>query len=209
MTSIDHPSLQRVRYAAAEPTSWLTHARTLRQAAEDLWTAGNAHDRSPGSELGAAVLVKWASPDFTPPLMGGSTCDVCFMLFGFALENLAKGIIVCRDPKLVSKGRLRKWHGNGHDILALFLRAKIEVSAEEEKLLARTSRTTEWKGRYPVAMNFDKVGAQDRIIGHTAVSNVWPPDDYTRLCTLYDRARAVLLQTMKDVPPLPVDYNFE
>ena len=209
MTSIDDPWLQRVRYAAAEPTSWLTHARTLRQAAEDLWIAGNAHDRAPGSELGATVLVNWAKPDFTPPLMGGSTCEVCFMLFGFALENLTKGIIVCRDPKLVSKDRLRKWHGNGHDVLALFVRAEIEASPEEEELLTRLTRITEWRGRYPVAMNFDKVGPQDRIIGHMAVSNIWPADDYTRLCSLYDRAKAVLRKTMEEVPPLPVDYNFE
>ena len=58
-------------------------------------------------------------------------------------------------------------------------------------------------------MNFKEVDAQDRIIGHTAVSNIWPADDYMRLCTLYDRAKAVLLQTMKDVPPLPADHNFE
>ena len=33
------------------------------------------------------------------------------MAFGFALENLAKGIIVCRDPSLVSRDRLKRWHG--------------------------------------------------------------------------------------------------
>jgi hypothetical protein len=209
MTGHDDPWLQRVRYAAAEPTSWLQHARALRQAAEDLWTAGNAHDRTPGSELGATVLVKWTSPDFAPPETGGSTREVCFMLFGFALENLAKGIIVCRDPKLVSRDRLRKWHGNGHDLSALFDRAAIPVPEEERKLLGRTTRITEWKGRYPVAMNFDDVGLQDPIVGHIAVSNLWPADDYVGLSALYERAKAVLLKTMKDVPPLPVDYNFE
>ena len=103
MTNIDDPWLQRVRYAAAEPTSWLTHARTLRQAAEDLWIAGNAHDRAPGSELGATVLVNWASPDFAPPLMGGSTCEVCFMLFGFALVS----------PTLKKRRNLDGWSTEG------------------------------------------------------------------------------------------------
>jgi hypothetical protein len=208
MAGHDDPWLQRVRYAAAEPTSWHHHARTLRQAAEDLWTAGNAHDRAPGSELGATVLAQWTSPEFTCPETGGSTRDVCFMLFGFALENLAKGIIVCRDPKLVASDRLKKWHGNGHDLSALFDRAKIPVSADERELLTRATRITEWKGRYPVAMTFDDVSLQDPIVGHIAVSNVWPADDYARLCTLYERAKALLLETMNDVPPLPVDYNF-
>jgi hypothetical protein len=207
MTGNDESWLQRIRYTAAEPTSWLSHARTLRQAAEDLWIAGNAHSRDPGSELGATVLASWTRPGFVPPDTGGSTCDVCFMVFGFALENLAKGIIVCRDPTLVSKDRLRKWHGNGPR--RAIQSAAISVSEQEHQLLERTTRITEWKGRYPVAMNFDEVGAQDRIIGHIAVSNVWPADDYTLLCQLYERAKVILLETMKNVPPLPADFNFQ
>lgn len=208
MTGNNDQWLQRVRHTAAEPTSWLHCARVLRQAAEDLWIAGNAHDQAPGSELGTTVLAKWTSPDFKPPEMGGSTREVCFMVFGFALENLAKGVIVSRDPQLVSKGRLSNWHGNGHDLSALFDRAAISVSKQERILLDRTTRITEWKGRYPVAMNFDKVGPQDPIIGHIAVSNHWPADDYAVLCTLYERAKTVLLEKMNDVPPLPSDYNF-
>ena len=197
--------LQRVRFTAAEPTSWLNHARTLRQAAEDLWNAGNLHARMPGSELGSTVLVSWSAPDSEHPETGGSTRDVCFMLFGFALENLAKGILVCRDPTVVSQGRLRRWHGNGHDLGPLFERAKISLTDDERRLLDRTTRITEWKGRYPVAMNFDEVGPHDPIIGYIAVAESWPPDDYHALSGLYDRAKTALLQTMKEVPPLLAD----
>ena len=101
MTNSNENWLQRVRYTAAEPTSWLSRARTLRQASEDLWISGNTHSRNPGSELGATVISDWTSPDFVPSETGGSTCDVCFMVIGFALENLAKGIIVCRDASVV------------------------------------------------------------------------------------------------------------
>ena len=208
MTSENEPWLQRVRNAAAEPTSWLMSAHTLRQAAEDLWDVGNAHDREPGSELGAEVLTSWISPGYVRPLMGGSTSGVCFMVFGFALENLAKGIIVGRDPSVVGKKRLSKWHGKGHDLVALFERAAIAVSDEERQVLLRTTRTTEWRGRYPVAMNFDQVGGQDRIIGHVAVSNVWPADEYSALCILYQRAKQILEKTMEEVPSLPADHDF-
>jgi len=101
MTTNNEHWLQRVRYTAAEPTAWLSHARTLRQAAEDLWRSGNAHSRNPGSELGATVLANWTSSGFVSPETGGSTCDVCFMVFGFALENLAKGIIVYERAKAI------------------------------------------------------------------------------------------------------------
>jgi hypothetical protein len=209
MTTDAEAWLQRVRYTAAEPTAWLSHARTLRQAAEDLWIAGNAHVRNPGSELGATVLVNWKSPEFDPPETGGSTCDVCFLLFGFALENLTKGIIVCRDPSVVKKGKLKRWHGKGHDLVKLFDQAGIAVDADERQTLERTSRLAEWKGRYPVAMNFYDVDVRDPIVGHVAVSNVWPADEYARLSKLYETAKAVLLETMKEIPALPADHKFE
>ena len=130
------------------------------------------------------------------------------MLFGFALENLARGIIVCRDPRLVFRVRLEKWHGKGHNLAALFEWAKIPVAEEERKVLDRTTRVTEWKGRYPVAMNFYGVGPQDRVLGHIAVSDSWPPDEYKKLSALYDKAKTLLQQTMAEVPPLPEDYTF-
>jgi hypothetical protein len=200
--------LQRVRHTAADPSFWLLHAVVLRQAAEDLWNAGNEHDLRPGSELGSTVLVDWRVPDWTPPKTGGSTRDVCVMLFGFALENLAKGIIVCRDPARVSSNRLESWHGNGHDLARLFQWAKVEITEEERTLLDRTTRVTEWKGRYPVAMNFDKVSFHDPVMGHIGIGESWPEDDYKALSGLYDKAKAVLQQTMEEVPPLPADYSF-
>lgn len=209
MINSPEPWLQRVRYTAAEPTAWLNHARTLRQAAEDLWLAGNAHQRSPGSELGATVLVQWRAPGaLPPPEMGGSTCDVCFMLFGFALENLAKGIIVCRDPKRVSRRNLKRWHGTGHQLVGLFDSAAIPLASEEREVLDRMSRMTEWKGRYPVPMDFYKVQYGDQLVGYLAPSNIWPADEYTRLSALYDTARAALIRAMEDVPALPGDYDF-
>ena len=209
MTSPNEEWLQRVRYTAAEPTAWLGHARTLRQAAEDLWKAGNAHDSNPGSEIGATVLVNWSDPNFVRPETGGSTYDVCIMVLGFALENLTKGIIVCRSPTLVTKGKLKRWHGKGHDLVALFNQARIGMDERERQTLERTSRMSEWKGRYPVAMNFYEVDVQDPIIGHVAVSNVWPADEYARLCKLYDSTKALLIETMEAVSPLPADYQFE
>lgn len=110
---------------------------------------------------------------------------------------------------LVSRARLKSWHGAGHDLSALFGRAAIVVSTEEQMTLDRITRITEWKGRYPVAMNFYDVGVQDRIIGHVAISNIWPADEFACLCQLYERVKALLIVAMEQVPPLPADYKFE
>ena len=205
MTDNNESWLQGVRITAAEPTSWLRHARTLRQAAEDIWIAGNTHDRNPGSELESTVVSSWESSEYVHEETGGSTCDICFMLFGFALENLTKAIIVCRDP---NKVKANKWLGRGHDLVKLFDLSELPVDDLERDLLQRVTRIIEWKGRYPVPLDFNEVGVQDCVIGYLAISNIWPADDYKLLCQLYKKTKAVLLETMKSIPLLPSDFDF-
>ena len=60
-----------------------------------------------------------------------------------------------------------------------------------------------------MAMSFYDVGVQDPIIGHVAVSHVWPADELAVCVKLYERAKAVLVEIMEKVPPLPADYKFE
>ncbi|HAF11548.1 MAG TPA: hypothetical protein DCK98_15910 [Chloroflexi bacterium] len=211
MGEVPEAWLQRVRLTAAEPNFWLETARKLRQAAEDLWIAGNNHQRNPGSELGVALLFKWTNPetrDQPVPETGGSTREQCFMMFGFALENLAKAIIVCHDPVLVRRDKLQKWHGHGHDLGRLFDWAKIPLSDGERQVLDRAARLIAWKGRYPVPMSFYEAGAQDPLIGYIAVGDSWPPDEYARLSVLYDKAKAEVQRTIQDVPALSADHDF-
>lgn len=207
MSEVSENWLQRVRLTAAEPVVWLNCARMLRQAAEDLWDAGNAHSASPGSELGAIVLASYQTPGFTPPPTGGITRNVCFMLFGYALENLTKGVILCRDPSLVKSRFLEKLGQHGHELVYLFERAGIELTDEEREVLERTTRMTMWKGRYPVPLKFATSRGDDPMLGYIAVGN-WPEEDYSALSDLYDKAKLALQQTMQSVPPLPEDHNF-
>jgi hypothetical protein len=208
MAKQDENWLQRIRLTAADPTLWLKHARTLRQAAEDLWISGNEHDRNPGSELGATLLYAAKNPDFTPPETGGTTREVCFMLFGFALENLAKGIIVCRDPERVTQSGFKGWDKRGHKLVELFEQAKYKLTDDERKLLERVTRLTEWKGRYPLPMGFDKVTLHEPLLGYIALVESWPPDEYKALCDMYDKAKAEFNQVMLATPPLAEDHDF-
>ena len=130
------------------------------------------------------------------------------MILGFALENLAKGIIVCRDPKRVGGAHLEDWRRKGHKLAELFDWAGIPVTDAEREVLNRTARLIAWKGRYPVPMNFDEMTLQDPVIGYLAVTNIWPADEYRQLSVLYDKAKAALIQVMQEVPPLTIDHDF-
>lgn len=204
--------LQVARYTAAEPTSWDRKAHCLRKAAGLLWDAGN-EGRIATTGPKPQTLVSWEREGFEAPKMGGGQeSEVCFMLLGFALENLAKGILVCRDPSLVSRKRLRGWHTDsqsGHDLVLLFDRCKIAVSEPERRLLARTTRLIVWRGRYPIPMNFYDIDpGRDPLTGQLAIGEGPLEDDFNGLQALYERVDAALRKTMEETPPLSADYDF-
>ena len=131
------------------------------------------------------------------------------MLFGYALENLVKGIIVCRDPTLVTEKRLRRWDKRGHRLIALFADAGIQLDESELNLLGRVTRMTEWKGRYPVPLDFSKTDPQsDAVIGSLVVTSRWPVEDYEGLVDIYEKTVVELKRTMSENPPLPADHDF-
>lgn len=71
---------------------------------------------------------------------------VCLMLFGLAIENLAKAVIVSRRSPLDSVGQVRF---RNHDLPSLIREAGLSVSGEELILLQRLQGFIEWAGKYP------------------------------------------------------------
>jgi hypothetical protein len=187
-----------VQEVAADPGFWLISAYRLEEAARFLWDAGNEFMRNPRPGPNTIAMNHWRSSDADIPDRGGPTSDVAFMLLGFALENLAKGIVVCREPELVTKMGLEKWPGQSHDLVVLFDRACIPVTDDERHVLAIVSQLTEWSGRYPVPMTFDK----------TDPLGAWPPTVYTHLRNLLGKAKSEMTRTMGEIPPLLAGHQF-
>jgi hypothetical protein len=77
------------------------------------------------------------------------------LLMGLALENMVKGILVARDSSLVSGGKLSRDLTGSHDLLALFNKVGLELSAEDRDLLRRLGECVLWAGRYPVPKSED------------------------------------------------------
>ena len=174
------------------------NAYNLEEAARLLWDAGNEYMRNPRPGPHTTVLNFYRAPGVDIGDIGGPGRDAAFMLLGFALENLVKGIIVCREPALVTKEGLEKWPGNSHDLEALFDKAGISVTPEERVVLKLATQLTEWSGRYPVPMTFNKA---NRLGG-------WPPTVYAVLSDLSTRAKEEIKKTMAAIPPLPEGHEF-
>ncbi len=130
---------------------WLGKAEKLKRAALILYNADlpdlrlydHAH-RKALEEIGeeGKAPVRHPHPDMLP----------AFSLFGSALENLLKGVMVHNDPGLIGADKLSQ-SLKSHDLLELAKDAGVTFSAPETKLLAWLSEVVIWKARYSVPTN--------------------------------------------------------
>ncbi len=93
------------------------------------------------------------------------------LLYGLALENLLKAIIIDREPTTAAGGLPRQFRGpSGHNLPSLAKRAGLDLSQEEKDLARRLTAYVEWAGRYPVPTR-----AEGMTIKQDAVGGAWLP----------------------------------
>jgi len=127
------------------PELWALNARRLKQAADILFEAyeQDLKDMTAGeSPLQLHNL----------ELSGPAT-----LLYGLALENILKAILLTTSPDAITDGKLRKWPKDGHDQILLAHEAKIKLTINEENILRRLSEFVRWAGRYPIPKSADKM----------------------------------------------------
>ena len=130
---------------AESPAIWALSARRLKHSADLIFDA---------YEIDLQQMARNASPlEFNNLEVAGAAT----LLFGLAVENLLKAIIITREPKTVEDGRLRDWPGNGHELILLAEKANIRLDAQQQDLLQRLVAFVEWAGRYPVPKKVTKL----------------------------------------------------
>ena len=80
--------------------------------------------------------------------------SVAYMLAGFAIENLLKGLLVARESPFDENGRFKF---ATHDLRQLAQDAGYELDESENRLLERVQEFTVWTGRYPVPIASDSM----------------------------------------------------
>lgn len=71
-----------------------------------------------------------------------------YLLYGYALENLFKGIVVANNPALISDTKLSS-ELTRHDLSFLAEKAHVSLSPGERKTCDRLTAIVVWAGRYP------------------------------------------------------------
>ncbi|WP_147275187.1 hypothetical protein [Thioalbus denitrificans] len=124
-----------------DPFYWWLQARRLKRGADLIW------------EIYEKEVQRFLNdPDgfHEEERLAGTTsvdiemCNVYYFLLGLAVEVLAKGILVGRDPKCLSKNK--KYN---HNIKGYISECGISFDEKKKELLDALSTIVQWKGRYP------------------------------------------------------------
>jgi hypothetical protein len=185
--------------AKQKPALWLLAAERLRDAAEIIMKDQIALEPTYFRAVGAASLdaqinanstgrnaiaeIEAEAPNYVPAQM----------LYGYALENLFKGMIVNQKPGLIGSERVSRAL-NSHDLIKLAEIAAFPLAVQEVPLLAALSKITVWAGRYPVPLTVEEfvVDTADSLLDWGALHPT------LRYC--FDRA----FKTLEEQLPKPV-----
>lgn len=162
-----------------EPIAWLAAADRVKRAADLIADRYQA-------EAQAAVRAGSASDAEAPP----SLAPVYLMLAGYAIENLAKAVIVAQsdDPESL------RWVTKNHLGAAMLDKACIALQNGQADLVDRLAHHITWAGRYPAP---NKRDAQ-RFASTVAARGSWwgnptriSTDDARRVNELFGQIRAI------------------
>lgn len=79
---------------------------------------------------------------------------VYFLLMGYSIENLLKGILLNQKPELFQPSKRMKGFGH-HKLTRLCDEVGVELQSDEKKWLMKLTEYIEWQGKYPIPLKRD------------------------------------------------------
>jgi len=164
------------------------HIRRLHERDVKLGRAGVSRRHTREVRLMEVIMRRYHRPPPAP------VAHVYMMLAGLALEGLAKGLIVARDPSRVTVSRSGghvdlRWPGSGHLSAALVDQAAFVLTPVERRLIERLGIFVRWAGRYPVPRAIVELAPHP---GETEPRASWSHGDFEAVSALRTRLRRAL-----------------
>jgi hypothetical protein len=175
-----------VALAQRDPRAWLYEADRLRRAAD---LVGSRFQGEANEWLKVSSLDLDAEGSDLAFQLG----PTALMLIGYAIEVLAKGLIVAVDPADETVKRISRSHIDA----ALLEEAGAELLSGDAFLVDQTLyHAVRWFGRYPVPHPRDGQRYADQVAATSGSIFSHPgaisTDHYRRACELFDRMREQL-----------------
>ncbi|MDL4840334.1 HEPN domain-containing protein [Aquibacillus rhizosphaerae] len=160
------------------PGEWLSFAEELMHSAEILWKQNDGTIRSEITHDKIEVLE-------SREVSGISRSY--FLLVGFAIENLLKGLIVFDDPTTITSGKIKRI--KTHKITNLIKEiSEINLSEEELEICKKIEEAIPYWGRYPIPLEAANISPD---IGIT-------PEMREVIRGMYSRLASILYHKVKD-----------
>lgn len=173
-----------------EPGIWLGEAQQLKRAADVVL-----------AELNEILSVY---PYGRASYEDLSLFKAYMLLSGIALENLVKGILVCRDPSIVGNDKVDKvrWKGSshGHDLAELAKQTGIAFTLDEKGLFRRLSTFVVWGGRYPIPIKSSDMVQHTKYRGKSIRLNTFISTDPDLISKVFEKASTILEAEMLSTP---------
>jgi len=131
---------------AQSPEAWRRTAIGLKRSAEIIWE----HWFGIFKRLEGGQVVKTTYQEAGDIYL---LIPTFLLLYGLALENALKGLLVANDPTIVVSPVKWKIKGGGHDLCQLYKKVGFLATADEQELLDALTQAVLWAGRYPVPKN--------------------------------------------------------
>lgn len=195
MTSFTPQALYKTRQS---PGLWFDSARALARAAELILREEE--------EVGAQYLsacdvaadelggdIKAPRPNYVPAQL----------LYGFAIENLLKGLRVAQNPELASIDKLAG-ELNKHELDGLASAADPTLTKLDREFLVLLTHLIKWAGRYPIGLNLhEHQQARDLLLRPDGILGEWSAANAS-LRTIFERLAREL---EKHVPSEPTEWD--
>jgi hypothetical protein len=114
------------------------------------------------------------------------------LLYGPALENTLKGILVRQKAPAASDVMKLFGNGSGHNLVDLARKADFELSADERDLFNRLSAYMEWAGRYPIAKKIEKMTIRQKAVSGACLPLPLQPFEVNLYGTVFTRADDII-----------------
>jgi hypothetical protein len=191
---------QRIDQVHREPLAWLRTAGRQKRAAD---LVGSAFQGEAQAWLKLAAF----DPGQDDPETRTGAFELgptAMMLIGYAIEVLAKGIIVARGAGLDDIRRITRQHIDR----SLLDEAAVALEGGEPFLVERLHHWVLWSGRYPApnprdGERYAVSASEGGLLSHPGAIST---DDYRQACELYERMHDVLMSLIaeqKEPEPQP------
>lgn len=123
------------------PEEWFDYARELKEASDDLWEMSNK----------THIVFQTENKNISKL----NYSRTFFLLNGFSIENLLKGILISEKPNLIAGGKISSEISSGHNLIKLSQKIlSINFTNRDNEIMQLLSEVVPYWGKYPIPKKY-------------------------------------------------------